>query len=406
MSSATVKASVELGVPSRRANRALREFDQTAELMSAHLTHRYGEAEAAALVADARARLVAMLPRVSWVEGRSAAAMNSFLRITAEEIAVYQAVVARGGTAAGAWELCHRGLRLAASRVPAWKKRLMNRILFSGPVRSIIKRRAAQAEPLRRGDFVTRSVVGDGNAFDFGVDYVRCGNLELARQEGAEAFAPYICMSDIALSEAFGWGLVRTQTLADGCSHCDFRFKRGGDTRITTPTQRVQETIDRIADEEAGGRRAPALHPNVAVLQRFDPKRVAETLDVFAEDVVWRFFNPRLPNLQGDYVGRSGVERFFDKVTKMTRGTFAVHPIRLTPVGDELLVSQNRNTMRIGKADIDIDVVVVWRVVDGEIVEVWDIPSVRSARGARPRIEMEDSRGARHRVRARVAGSS
>ena len=81
---------------------------------------------------------------------------------------------------------------------------------------------------------------------DFGVDYVRCGNLELAKKLGAEEFAPYVCMSDIALSDALGWGLIRTQTLADGCSHCDFRFQRDGETRISSKTPDVQEAIERI----------------------------------------------------------------------------------------------------------------------------------------------------------------
>ena len=78
-------------------------------------------------------------------------------------------------------------------------------------------------EIVQAGDFETRSVVGDGVAFDHGVDYLRCGNLELAREVGADAFAPYLCLSDIALSEGLGWGLTRTQTLADG-SAARFNF--------------------------------------------------------------------------------------------------------------------------------------------------------------------------------------
>lgn len=176
--------------------------------------------------------------------------MNAFLGITAQELSVYQAVEARGGDAPEAWEVCHRALRLRLARTPRWKRWLMNRFLFSKLVRQIVRRREANQELVRAGDFETRSVVGDGTEFDIGTDYVRCGNLELARKVEAEAFAPYLCMSDIALSDAFGWGLIRTQTLADGCSYCDFRFKEGGETRITSRTPEVQETIDRIARAE------------------------------------------------------------------------------------------------------------------------------------------------------------
>lgn len=62
----------------------------------------------------------------------------------------------------------------------------------------------------------------------------------------AHEFAPYVCMSDIALSDALGWGLIRSQTLADGCSHCDFRFKRNAVTQVSSKTPEVQQTIERI----------------------------------------------------------------------------------------------------------------------------------------------------------------
>jgi hypothetical protein len=251
MSSRETRAGSGHGKRSRRARKSLQDFDRTARLLRGDLTERYGEHEAEALVRDARERYLDILPQVPWVAGRGAPVMNSFLWITAQELAVYQAVEARGGDASEAWELCHTAIRLRMERVPRWKRWLLNRLMFSGLVRRVIKRRAMNQELIRAGDFETRSVVGDGIAFDHGVDYVRCGNLELARKVGADAFAPYLCMSDIALSEGLGWGLIRTRTLADGCSHCDFRFKQGGETRISSRTPEVQATIDRIAREEA-----------------------------------------------------------------------------------------------------------------------------------------------------------
>jgi len=95
-----------------------------------------------------------------------------------------------------------------------------------------------------------RYLLGDGASFDWGVDYVACGNYEFMKAQGAEEFAPYVCMSDIALSEALGWGLTRTETLADGCDRCDFRFTKGGATHISSRTPEVQETIEHIRGRE------------------------------------------------------------------------------------------------------------------------------------------------------------
>ncbi len=122
------------------------------------------------------------------------------------------------------------------------------------------------------------------------------------------------------------------------------------------------------------------VHPNVAVLSRFDPRNVAGSADVIAEDVVFHFFNPKLPDIQGDYVGLTAVQEFFGKMAEKTAGTFKVNPISVTAVGDELVVVQSKNTMILEDRQIEIDVVVVWRIVEGRITEVWDIPSVHTAR--------------------------
>ena len=116
-----------------------------------------------------------------------------------------------------------------------------------------MRKLAAIGKQLRFGDFEVRYVIGDGEDFDFGVDYIACGNYKFVKDQGAEEFAPYVCMSDIALSDAMGWGLMRTETLADGCERCDFRFKKGNKTQISSKTPEVQATIERIIKKEKEG---------------------------------------------------------------------------------------------------------------------------------------------------------
>jgi hypothetical protein len=82
------------------------------------------------------------------------------------------------------------------------------------------------------------------------VDIIVCGHYSFLKAQGAEEFAPYVCLSDMALGDALGWGLSRTQTIADGCESCDFRFKKGSETKITSKIPEVQETIERIRKME------------------------------------------------------------------------------------------------------------------------------------------------------------
>lgn len=71
-------------------------------------------------------------------------------------------------------------------------------------------------------------------------------------------------------------------------------------------------------------------HPNMALLKRLDLGNLAGTGDVFAENFVWHFFNPRLPDVEGDYAGLSGLQTFFEKMGKLTEGTLRSNRFRLT----------------------------------------------------------------------------
>lgn len=128
-------------------------------------------------------------------------------------------------------------------------------------------------------------------------------------------------------------------------------------------------------------------HPNVALLKRVDFGNLAGAADLFAENFVWHFFNPRLPDVEGDYAGLSGLQTFLEKMVALTEGTFKVEPISVTAVGDELLVMHNKNRMTLQGMPIETDVVVVWRIVGGRFSEVWDIPSVYAVHAQKPHTE-------------------
>lgn len=119
----------------------------------------------------------------------------------------------------------------------------------------------------------------------------------------------------------------------------------------------------------------PEDHPNLTLLARIDLQDIASSKDVFTKDVVFHYFNPNLPDMQGDYVGLDGLRDFFTKIGGATKRTFKVNPVSATAVGDELVVTHTRNSLTINGAQIELDVAVVWRIVDGRITEIWDIPS-------------------------------
>jgi len=67
---------------------------------------------------------------------------------------------------------------------------------------------------------------GRGDDFEFGINYKACGFCKFAARHGDKEILPHICGLDFDAYATRGIHLERTQTLAGGANHCNFRFSR------------------------------------------------------------------------------------------------------------------------------------------------------------------------------------
>ena len=240
-----------------KKSKLLKDFDKTADLMKDYLVKRYGEELADRLYSETRQEYEKIIPEIPHIEGPRARALNLFLLIVAQELAVYRIMKKHGKSLGEAWEICHEAIKLRMEKFSKNKRWLLKKLMYSNFLMKRVKRRAEKGEQLKFGDFEVKYLIGDGKEFDWGVDYVACGHYTFLKAQGAEEFAPYVCLSDIALGDALGWGLIRTQTIADGCESCDFRFKEGSETRISSKTPEVQATIEKILKSQGEKNECP-----------------------------------------------------------------------------------------------------------------------------------------------------
>ena len=70
---------------------------------------------------------------------------------------------------------------------------------------------------------------GPNDTFEFGINYTACGFCKFASQHEDKEILPNICGLDFVAYAARSIHLERTQTLAGGASHCNFRFSRSRD---------------------------------------------------------------------------------------------------------------------------------------------------------------------------------
>ena len=74
-------------------------------------------------------------------------------------------------------------------------------------------------------DWVVDILPGN-DEYDLGYDYHECGICKLCQGEGCAELAAYLCRMDYVLADIMNMKLVRTGTIAEGASCCDFRYSK------------------------------------------------------------------------------------------------------------------------------------------------------------------------------------
>ena len=74
-------------------------------------------------------------------------------------------------------------------------------------------------------DWVVDILPGN-DEYDLGYDYHECGICKLCQDEGCPELAAYLCRMDYVLADIMNMKLVRTGTIAEGASCCDFRYSK------------------------------------------------------------------------------------------------------------------------------------------------------------------------------------
>jgi hypothetical protein len=213
----------------------LRDFDKNMRKYGRRaLASSYGDDMADALLMEARQEYEALIPLLPYIGGKRNSRTANLVQ-SAWLLALYKALKKRGKTAEEAGRLAYEGVEAQVQSYPRFLLNLAGRWRLR---KSSLKRNAALSQSRRYpGDWVYTFIEGDGQAFDVGMDYTECGICKFFHEQGADEFAPYLCLTEYPVQKAMGTGMDRTMTIAEGANRCDPRFKRGREVREGWPPQ-------------------------------------------------------------------------------------------------------------------------------------------------------------------------
>lgn len=219
----------------------LKAFDKLLTRARPHLVNQFGEQQADRIIQESRQEYDALIPHLPFI-GNSNLKLMFFLPTT-RLLPVYRVLQRLGLSLEESGRLIYLIGSEEGSDMSPIVRRLMAYLWFSSLFSSLARNRALHSQKRTYApDFVINFVEGDGQTFDYGADYIECANCKLLKDEQAFELAPFICATDYRISERLGWGLIRTMTLAEGYPKCDFRFKKGGPTRVTMPEALLEFT--------------------------------------------------------------------------------------------------------------------------------------------------------------------
>jgi len=203
-------------------------FDGTEKALVA----RFGGDRANKLIRDIRQEFEALAPEMPDIGGKDNM-FTEWLVYGVYYLAVYQVLKAEGQTVEEVGEVIYDTFKVMAD-YPKWFLRLVGSLKYSEKYVSQLKEAVEKTQERRYpGDWVATFIEGNGEEFDYGIDITECGICKFYCAQGADELAPYLCLSDHVVSDAFERGLVRYKTLAEGAEVCDFRYKKGRETFVS-----------------------------------------------------------------------------------------------------------------------------------------------------------------------------
>lgn len=212
-----------------RKSKLLKDFDK---YMRKHarkaLVSHYGDDLTDTIARETRQEYEALIPQLSYIGGKKNPLTTNLIQC-AWGLALYKVLKTHDKTAEEAAKIIYKAVEAQLRSSPKFLLRLLGRWMFA---QYRLKKQAAESQKRRYPeDWVWSFIKGDGKEFDFGMDFTECAICKFFHAQGADEFTPFLCLLDFPMSKAFGTGLVRTMTLAEGAEKCDFRYKRGREVK-------------------------------------------------------------------------------------------------------------------------------------------------------------------------------
>ena len=203
-----------------------KELSKKEDIFKPALRKYYQDAEIQQIITETNAQFNLLIPAIPYIGGDENPRTED-IENAAMVLAFYKVQKEHGKTTNEIGRMIDDSIKHELQRYPGWLLHMTGSRFFSKKYKKTEKENAIKSQKrMYPYDWVTDYIEGDKKTFDYGCNHYECGIYKYLTANQAHDLVPYLCKLDYLYSDAFGEVLVRTSTIAENGTICDFRFTR------------------------------------------------------------------------------------------------------------------------------------------------------------------------------------
>jgi hypothetical protein len=205
------------------------DYDRLTRSVRMRLLDRYHAKLVWGVLTEARLELARLIPNTPNIGKGNVWQFN--LNTSVIMLAAYRALKKYSFSLPESVQIIYDIFETSLTGYPDVFRRAYRRYYFSRYHRARLRHAAIRSQMSQHpGDWVFTFLDGNGKDFDFGIDISECAILKFYHAQNAEILTPLVCHLDHGSGKLLGLGFRRQDTLANGASVCDCRWKLGAET--------------------------------------------------------------------------------------------------------------------------------------------------------------------------------
>ena len=224
-----------------RKSKLIKEFNRIRDIARKVLGQYFNESKVSQILDESKLKFEDLLPQLPYIGGKKNISTFNIIE-GAWMLAIIFPLESEELSVREIGKMMYEILKIYFESKSAITKWLNGKLMFT---KFMIEKRKKKCEeaPFKQHTegWVEEFVEGDGKNFDFGIDITECGLCKLFKKYNAEKYVYFLCLGDYPMYKAWGIGFTRTQTIANGASKCDFRFKNGGKIPEGWPPDKLKD---------------------------------------------------------------------------------------------------------------------------------------------------------------------